>query len=140
MKILHTSDWHLGHRLLDQSQYEEQFRFLNWLEEYINDNQVDILLISGDIFDTNVPSTQSQKLYYDFLISLKKTSCQQVIITGGNHDAPGTINAPRELLKALSIKVVGKVTELIEEGVFEIDISEEKIIVAAVPFLRDQDI
>lgn len=140
MKILHTSDWHLGHRLLDQSQYEEQFRFLNWLEEYINDNRVDVLLISGDIFDTNVPSTQSQKLYYDFLISLKNTTCQQVIITGGNHDAPGTINAPRELLKALSIKVVGKVTELVEEGVFEIDINAEKIIVAAVPYLRDQDI
>jgi len=140
MKILHTSDWHLGHRLHEQSQHEEQFRFLNWLETYIHDHQVDVLLVSGDIFDTNVPSAQSQKLYYDFLISLKKTSCQQIIITGGNHDAPGTINAPRELLNALSIKVVGKATDLIKDEVFEININNEKIIVAAVPYLRDQDI
>ena len=47
------------------------------------------LLISGDIFDTGVPSTQSQKLYYDFLINIKSTSCKHIIITGGNHDAPG---------------------------------------------------
>jgi exonuclease SbcD len=85
MKILHTADWHLGHRLHEQSQFEEQCQFLNWLELYINDSQIDVLLISGDIFDTGVPSAQSQKMYYDFLINLKKTSCQHVVITGGNH-------------------------------------------------------
>ena len=73
MKILHTSDWHLGHRLYEQSQFEEQSRFLTWLNQYIHDNDIDVLLISGDIFDTGVPSTQSQKLYYDFLISLRQT-------------------------------------------------------------------
>lgn len=140
MKILHTADWHLGHRLHEQSQYDEQFKFLNWLEVYINDNQIDILLISGDIFDTGVPSAQSQKLYYDFLVNLKKTSCQHIVITGGNHDAPGTINAPRELLHSLSIHVVGKATDQIEDEVFILSVKGEKIIIAAIPFLRDQDI
>ena len=140
MKILHTSDWHLGHRLLEQSQYEEQFRFLKWLEEYINDQRVDLLLIAGDIFDTGVPSTQSQKMYYDFLVNLKKTPCQQIIITGGNHDAPGTINAPKELLQSLSIHVVGKATDQIEDEVFTLKINGELVIIAAVPYLRDQDI
>jgi DNA repair protein SbcD/Mre11 len=140
MKILHTSDWHLGHRLHEQSQYEEQLKFLSWLENYIDNNHIDILLVSGDVFDTGVPSTQSQKMYYDFLVNLKKTNCKHIIITGGNHDAPGTINAPRELLNALSIHVIGKATDNIKDEVFEISINDEKIIIAAVPYLRDQDI
>ncbi|RLD57624.1 MAG: exonuclease sbcCD subunit D [Bacteroidetes bacterium] len=140
MKILHTSDWHLGHRLHEQSQYEEQLRFLKWLENYIGTSQIDVLLIAGDIFDTGVPSTQSQKLYYDFLINLRNTNCKHIVITGGNHDAPGTINAPRELLNALSIHVVGKATEDIKDEVFQLSVDGEEIIIAAVPYLRDQDI
>jgi len=140
MKIIHTSDWHLGHRLLEQSQYEEQTGFLNWLEKYIGDNSIDVLLVAGDIFDTGVPSAQSQKLYYDFLINLKKTGCRHIVITGGNHDAPGTMNAPRELLNALSINVVGKATDNIADEIFELSINEQKVIIAAVPYLRDQDI
>ena len=98
MKILHTSDWHLGHRLHEQSQYEEQSQFLDWLETYIKTEEVSVLLVSGDVFDSGVPSTQSQKMYYDFLIKLTQSTCQHVVITGGNHDAPGTINAPKALL------------------------------------------
>lgn len=140
MKILHTSDWHLGHRLLEQSQYDEQSRFLNWLLNYIQVQHIDLLLVSGDVFDTGVPSAQGQKLYYDFLVNLKKTNCQEVVITGGNHDAPSTINAPKELLQSLSIHVVGKVTENIEDEIFKIAINKEEVIIAAVPYLRDQDI
>jgi DNA repair protein SbcD/Mre11 len=140
MKILHTADWHLGHRLHEQSQFEEQSQFLEWLINYINDCDIDMLLISGDIFDTGVPSTQSQKLYYDFLIQLTKTNCSHVVITGGNHDAPGTINAPKSLLSSLGIKVVGKVTPELKDEVFKLKVKDEEIIIAAVPYLRDQDI
>ncbi|MRT93921.1 exonuclease SbcCD subunit D C-terminal domain-containing protein [Ancylomarina sp. 16SWW S1-10-2] len=140
MKILHTSDWHLGHRLHEQSQYEEQSQFLDWLETYIKREEISILLVSGDIFDTGVPSTQSQKMYYDFLIKLIHSSCKHVVITGGNHDAPGTINAPKELLSALQVQVVGKVTENVEDEVFQLSVGDEQVIVAAVPYMRDQDI
>lgn len=140
MKILHTSDWHLGHRFHEQSQYEEQNAYLDWLSQYIVQNNIDILLVAGDIFDTGVPSTQSQKLYYDFLINLQKTNCKYVVIIGGNHDSPGTINAPKSLLNALSIYVVGKATNDIKEEVFEFKVNGQKIIIAAVPYLRDQDI
>ena len=140
MKILHTSDWHLGHRLQDFSQTEEQQLFLQWLKQYIVEHKIDVLLIAGDVFDTGAPSNQSLQMYYDFLVNLKQTSCQSVIITGGNHDSPGTLNAPKQLLDALSIKVVGKATEQVENEVFEININNEKLIVAAVPYLRDQDI
>lgn len=155
MKILHTSDWHLGHRLHEMSQHEEQLLFLKWLERYIIDNSIDILLISGDIFDTGVPSTQSQKLYYDFLIAISATPCSHIVITGGNHDAPGTLNAPKLLLDALSIKVVGRAEDNISDEIFRLRVDKkesssevnnlfnldyEEIIIAAVPYLRDQDI
>jgi DNA repair protein SbcD/Mre11 len=140
MKILHTSDWHLGHRLLEQSQQEEQALFLGWLINYITSNGIDVLLIAGDIFDVGVPSAQAQKMYYDFLIQLHRTSCREVIITGGNHDAPSTLNAPKELLNAFSIRVVGKATEDVADEIFNISVGTENLMVAAVPFLRDQDI
>jgi len=140
MKILHTSDWHLGHRLLEQSQQEEQALFLDWLIKHIISNRIDVLLVAGDVFDVGVPSAQAQKLYYDFLIQLHNTTCREVIITGGNHDAPSTLNAPKELLNALSIRVVGKATENIADEIFHFSIGNEHLMVAAVPFLRDQDI
>ena len=119
MKILHTSDWHLGHRLHEQSQMEEQSLFLDWLINYIEAHEIDVLLISGDIFDVAVPPSQAQKLYYDFLIRLHNSTCSEVIITGGNHDAPSTLNAPRELLNALNIRLVGKATESIDDEIFK---------------------
>jgi len=140
MKILHTSDWHLGHRLLEQSQQEDQNKFLDWLLDFIRQNKIDLLLVSGDIFDTGVPSAQGQKLYYDFLIHLRDTGCTQVVITGGNHDAPGTLNAPKELLLALSIHVIGKATDPLEKEILKLTVNDEEVIVAAVPYLRDQDI
>jgi exonuclease SbcD len=140
MKILHTADWHLGHRLHEQSQLEEQTLFLSWIGNYILKNDIDVLLISGDVFDTGAPSHQSSEMYYNFLVQLKATTCKSVIITGGNHDSPGTLNAPKQLLEALSIKVVGKATENIEDEVFEIEVQGEKVIIGAVPYLRDGDI
>lgn len=140
MKILHTADWHLGHRLHDQSQLEEQMLFLSWVKNYIIENNIDVLLISGDIFDTGSPSNQSLEMYYNFLVKLKPTSCKSIIITGGNHDSAGTLNAPKYILDALSIKVVGKATEHIEDEVFEIEINGERVIIGAVPYLRDGDI
>jgi exonuclease SbcD len=140
MKILHTADWHLGHRLHENSQFEEQTLFLQWIENYINEDQIDVLLISGDIFDSGSPSNQSMKMYYNFLMKLKATTCKFIVITGGNHDSAGILNAPKELLEALSIKVVGKATDHIEDEVFEIEIDNEKVIIAAVPYLRDGDI
>ncbi|MDP4276194.1 MAG: exonuclease SbcCD subunit D C-terminal domain-containing protein [Bacteroidota bacterium] len=140
MKILHTSDLHLGHRLLEQSQYEEQHLFLQWLLTAITEENVHVLLIAGDIFDNGAPSAQSLKLYYDFLVDLRQTPCQHVFVTGGNHDAPGMLEAPKELLQALSVQVVGKATDNPENEVFRIEEDDEQLVVAAVPFLRDQDI
>ncbi len=141
MKILHTSDWHLGHRLHEQSQHLEQSLFLDWLINIVKSKNIDVLLIAGDIFDTGHPSAQSMELFYSFLAKLyKQTDCKHIIITGGNHDSPGTLNAPSELVKYFSINIIGKATENISDEILSFKIGDENLIVAAVPFLRDRDI
>ena len=141
MNILHTSDWHIGHRLYEHSQQYEQEKFLEWLLKTIDEKAIDVLLVSGDIFDTGYPSSQSLRMLYDFLAKLyKTTNCQHVVMTAGNHDAPGTISAPGELVKYFSINLIGKASENIEDEIFRLNVNSEKLIVAAVPFLRDRDI
>ena len=142
MKLLHTSDWHLGRTLYSKKErHEEHAAFLNWLLKTIKDNSVDLLLIAGDIFDTASPSSSSQKMYYDFLLNVRNSGCQNVIIVGGNHDSPSFLNAPKDILASLKVFVIGNISENIEDEVIVIgDNDENQIIVCAVPFLRERDI
>jgi len=141
MKILHTSDWHIGHRLHEQSQFYEQEKFLNWLIQLINKQSIDILLVSGDIFDNAYPSSQSLDLFYRFLADLyKNTKCKQVIMTAGNHDSPGTLNAPDNFVRSFNIHLIGRASDDIKNEIYSFNIGDENIIIAAVPFLRDRDI
>lgn len=143
MKILHTSDWHLGRTLYSKKErQEEHTAFLEWLLKTINEYSIDLLLIAGDIFDTASPSSTSQKMYYDFLIKVRTAGCENVIVVGGNHDSPSFLNASKDILAALNVAVVGNATENIED---EIIIVEDKkgnptVIVCGVPFLRERDI
>ena len=153
LKILHTSDWHLGRSLYGRKRYDEFQGFLDWLTKTIEDKQVDILLVAGDIFDTIAPSNRSQELYYRFLCRVATSrpqrrkifatsSCRHVVVTAGNHDSPSFLNAPRELLRALNVHVVGHATENSADEVLVLHDSSEQpqLIVAAVPYLRDRDI
>jgi exonuclease SbcD len=67
MKILHTSDWHIGRVLYGKKSYDEFEAFFSWMAETIQEKQVDVLLVAGDIFDTSTPSNRAQELYYRFL-------------------------------------------------------------------------
>lgn len=142
MKILHTSDWHIGRTLYGRKRYEEFEAFLTWLAETIQQNEIDALLVAGDVFDTSAPSNRAQELYYRFLCWVAASSCRHVVVVAGNHDSPSFLNAPKELLKALDIHVVGSSTESPEDEVLvlrnEQDVPE--LIVCAVPYLRDRDI
>ncbi|MDM8525522.1 exonuclease SbcCD subunit D C-terminal domain-containing protein [Desulfococcaceae bacterium HSG8] len=142
MKILHTSDWHLGRRLGDKNRAKEHDMFLSWLVGQIREKYIDVLIVAGDIFDTGYPPNFALKQYYNFLRHIPDTPCRNVVIVGGNHDAVSTLNAPRDLLKYLNIYVIGGA---------EKDIAREAIvmkngngsatgIVCAVPFLRPRDI
>jgi DNA repair protein SbcD/Mre11 len=142
MKICHSSDWHLGHTLYGSRRYKEQKAFLDWLTRLLQEEKVDLLLVAGDIFDSSTPPLQAQTLYYQFLSGISKTGCRNVIIIGGNHDSPSLLNAPRQLLKALNINVIGDGSHWEQEliAVPSNDADIPQAIVCAVPFLRDQDI
>ncbi len=143
MRILHTSDWHLGRQLYGKSRYEEQERFLFWLSQLIDEKQVDALLVSGDIFDTTTPSNRSAELYYQFLTRLIKSCCRHVVITAGNHDSPSFLNAPKEILKELKVHLVtGVPGETVEDELILLKDEQGTVemIVAAVPYLRESAI
>ena len=142
MKILHTSDWHIGRALYGRKRYEEFDAFLNWLSELIRQEQVDTLLIAGDVFDTGAPSNRAQELYYRFLCRVAASSCLHVVVIAGNHDSPSFLNAPRELLRALNVHVAGSASENLEDDVLVLNKKDGTpgLIVCAVPYLRDRDI
>jgi len=143
MKLLHTSDWHLGRTLYSKKErQEEQAAFLQWLQLTIKANHIDLLIVAGDIFDSATPGSNSQKMYYDFLIGVRHSGCRNVVIVGGNHDSPSFLNAPKDILAALNVYVIGNSYENTENEVIVIH-DDENIpcaIVCAVPFLRERDI
>ena len=143
MKLLHTSDWHLGRMLYTKKERtEEHIRFLEWLLDTIRENEIDILLVAGDIFDSTSPANTSLKMYYDFLLKVRNCGCSHVVIVGGNHDSPSLLDAPKEILSVLNVKVVGKACENPEDEVFVLNAENGQpvAIVCAVPFLRERDI
>jgi len=142
MRILHTSDWHLGRQLYNQKRTAEFEAFLNWLIETIEAQNIDILLVAGDVFDTTTPSASTQALYYDFLHKASNTCCRNIVLIGGNHDSPALLNAPKMLLKNWNIYVVGEMCENLEDEIITLydKNNEPQAIVCAVPFLRDRDV
>lgn len=139
MKVLHTSDWHIGKQLHKYDLSEDLDYFFKWLVDYIKKKNIDLLLVSGDIFDQANPSQAAYKQYYDLLKQLIGLDCK-IILTGGNHDSASVLNAPKELLKTFNITVIGGATEEVSEMFIPIEKNGEKIIVAAIPFLKDRDI
>ena len=141
MKILHTSDWHLGQALYGRKRHEEFRLFLDWLVQVLRDEAVDVLLVSGDIFDSGLPSNQAQALYYRFLCEAAKSPCRHIILTAGNHDSPSFLDAPQALLQAMDVHVVGHALEPEEEVLLLNDAKGlPELVVCAVPFLRDRDL
>lgn len=142
MKILHTADWHLGKKLEQCERTEEHQDFLDWLIEKLKSENIDVLIIAGDVFDTGSPSNTALEQYYRFLRLVKDTCCREVIIIGGNHDSISTLNAPKSLLKYFNVHIVGGVPELFTEQIIPIhDVSGKlELVICAVPFLRDRDV
>jgi exonuclease SbcD len=142
MKLLHTSDWHLGRMLYGRKRYEEFALFLDWLLSVIDQEQIDCLIVAGDIFDTTTPSNAAQELYYRFLTRVTSTQCKHVIVLGGNHDSASFLNAPKGLLKSLNVHVVGACSSEQIDDVLVLNGIDGKpqMIVGAVPYLRDRDI
>jgi len=138
MKILHTSDWHLGQSFKNHSREGEHTSFLAWLLKEIEEKKVDVLIVAGDIFDTSNPPNYALKMYHNFLAQIIKTSCNDVVIVAGNHDSIATLEVSKDLLKSLNVHVVASgeesddvIVQIKKEGKLE-------AIVCAVPYLRDR--
>ena len=139
MKILHTADWHIGQRLHERQRTDEHEKFLCWLLKTIQEYQVELLLVSGDIFDTALPSSESTNLYYRFLYRLFSETDAYTVITAGNHDSPRHLEAPREFLEMGRIYVVGTASEP-TKCVVTLPRENPRVAVAAVPFLSESDL
>lgn len=142
LTILHTSDWHLGRRLYGRMRYDEFEAFLSWLQDTISLQQVDVLIVAGDIFDTMTPSNRAQALYYEFLGRVSKSCCQHIVIVAGNHDSPTFLDAPSNVLKFLNVHVIGTACDDLNNEVMVLDdvYGIPHCIIAAVPYLRDRDV
>lgn len=142
MRVLHTSDWHLGRRLYGRNRYDEFADFLSWLLDLVNEQAIDVLLVAGDVFDTSTPSHRAQELYYDFLARLTRSRCRHVVIVAGNHDSPSFLDAPRALLQSFRIHVIGTPLSPAADECLVLTGPDDRpqAIVCAVPYLRDKDI
>ena len=151
MKILATSDWHLGNLFHGNDRLPEHKHFLSWLLRQIEEIQPDALLVAGDIFDNGNPSASAQSSYYEFLDhATQSCSHLQIIITAGNHDSANRLEAPRALLSRHKVEVRGNVhrewVQKGDDGDWQVNYDDlmipltgqngQRVIVLAVPYLR----
>lgn len=138
MKIIHTSDWHLGARFHEEERIGEHRRFLSWLLERIREEKPDALVVAGDIFDIKAPSPAAQEMYYGFLSDVAKSgSCRRVVVTAGNHDNAHLLAAPAQVLDGIGVSVVAWAGEDPSGEVVVVDDASGRpgLVVAAVPFM-----
>lgn len=148
MRVLHTSDWHLGHTLYDVSREREHAAFLTWLLGTLVSEAIDVLLVAGDVFDTANPGADAQAAWYRFIANVRSTlPTLDVVVVGGNHDSAARLDAPDPLFVALGVRVVGGLPR--RAGALDLD----RLVVplhdpngrvgawlAAVPYLRPSDL
>ena len=141
MKILHTADWHIGKKLHKNELSKDFDLFIDWLCKLLEKEKIDLLLVSGDVFDLANPSSEARRQYYRALMQLKKFDCK-IILTGGNHDSPAMLDAPKEILRELDVHIIGGLPEELEDTIIPVfgKSGEPEVIVAALPFLRDSDL
>nr|WP_315396853.1 exonuclease SbcCD subunit D C-terminal domain-containing protein [uncultured Sphingobacterium sp.] len=148
MRFLHTADWHIGQLFHEYDRTQEHQQFLNWLVETLQTEQVDVLLISGDVFDISNPSAASVKMFYTFLnLATKVNPTLQIIITAGNHDSASRLEAPKPLLESSNVHIIGLVEKSIDGNIdyekllvpIHDTLGNTKIWCLAIPFLRMGD-
>jgi exonuclease SbcD len=136
MRILHTSDWHLGKRLFKLDRTPEHEQFLNWLLGTLIEENIDVLLIAGDIFDTPTPPHQSLEVFYNFLHRISVETKTETMIIAGNHDSGLLLEAPSKILAPHRVKVWGKLSEKPEDHWMTVGNVE----LCAIPFFRSYEL
>ena len=141
MRILHTSDWHLGQHFMGKTRQAEHQAFCAWLLEQVRVHDVDVLLIAGDVFDTGAPSSYAREQYYLLVVELRDAGCAMVVL-GGNHDSPAMLGESRSLLAQLGTQVVPSVGVDLAEQVLVLNdrTGLPGAILCAIPFIRPRDV
>ncbi|MDR1645557.1 MAG: exonuclease SbcCD subunit D C-terminal domain-containing protein [Tannerellaceae bacterium] len=148
MKILHTADWHIGQNFYDYDRTKEHLHFLHWLKRQVQERQVDVLLIAGDVFDNPNPSAGAQRILYRFLREVTALRPGlQIVMIAGNHDSGARLEAPNPLLEEMNVSVRGLAARKTGSGEIDyeqliVPLTKDGNIVAwclAVPYLRQGD-
>jgi len=141
MRILHTSDWHLGQHFMGKTRQAEHQAFCAWLLEQVRVHDVDVLLIAGDVFDTGSPPSYAREQYYRLVVELRDAGCALVVL-GGNHDSPAMLGESRSLLAQLGTQVVPSVGVDLAEQVLVLHGRNGRpgAILCAIPFIRPRDV
>jgi len=149
MRILHTADWHLGHTLRDHTREAEHAHFLRWLVQTVVERQVDALLIAGDVFDSGNPPPAAWRMWFQFLDEVRRARpTLQVVVIAGNHDSASRLEAPRDVLATIGVRVIGGVArnaagQLVTEHLLvplRNAAGEVCALCVAIPFLRSSDV
>lgn len=141
MRIIHTSDWHLGQHFFGKSRANEHQAFLSWLLEQIQTHHIDAVIIAGDIFDTGSPPSYAREMYNQFIVDLYKINCP-LIVLGGNHDSVMMLNESKTLVAQFNTQVIANVLNNIDEQIIPLYNDKQQLngIVCAAPFIRPRDI
>ncbi|EEG08542.1 exonuclease subunit SbcD [Pseudogulbenkiania ferrooxidans] len=141
MRILHTSDWHLGQHFMGKTRQAEHQAFIDWLIRQVRDHAVDAVVIAGDIFDTGAPPSYARELYNRLVVELHNAGTALVLL-GGNHDSVATLGESRPLLAYLSTTVIPAVEEGLGQQVLVLNKRDGApgAIVCAIPFIRPRDV
>ena len=141
MKIIHTSDWHLGQHFMGKTRQAEHQAFLVWLIEQVVEYQVDAVIIAGDIFDTGTPPSYAREMYNEFIGNLHDVGAKLVIL-GGNHDSVAMLGESKNILSRLSTVVIPSVAEVIDHQlvVLENRNGQPAALLCGIPFIRARDV
>ncbi|MBJ7554731.1 exonuclease subunit SbcD [Marinomonas spartinae] len=142
MKILHTSDWHLGQHFMGKSRRDEHEAFIKWLLALIKQESIGAMIIAGDVFDTGAPPSYAREMYHQLVLDLKALNCQLVIV-GGNHDSVSMLNESKSLLSYLGTHVLASASpDALDSHVVPLFDEQGEIAtwICAVPYLRPRDV
>ena len=141
MRIIHTSDWHLGQFFINKSRQQEHQLFIEWLLQQVEGHDVDAVIIAGDIFDTGSPPSYARELYNQFVIGMNQLG-RQLVILAGNHDSVSTLNESKNILAHLNTQVISTASDDLSSQVLTLTnkTGEVGAIVCAIPYLRPRDI
>ena len=151
MRILHTADWHLGKSLEKRSRIDEQRKFLDDFIEIAKENDIDLVIIAGDIYDSSNPPAIAEKMFYDTLKKISDNGKRLILIIAGNHDNPERLVASAPLAREHGIIMIGTLKTIIDtvnygrhkiinsgEGFIEVEINGEKAVILTVPYLSEK--